>query len=236
MPVAQTMVEPTAEVLAAPETNLLADQKVDQPAAEIRLVVVPPTVVQSPVEVTVVEESPPPTEVRSESRQPRKVVEGVVDDAFLSQIEEKLLPQVPHCEPLENYAPLGLRTMAAAIDILIVMFLASPFAAVIELTNSNWADPRVQISMASIFVLIIFLYHTASFGLTGRTYGMSFFSLRTLDSKTGVHPSTMQSIGRSISFIIVVLTGFLGAATALMDGERRTLHDMLSRTVVVKDK
>jgi len=46
----------------------------------------------------------------------------------------------------------------------------------------------------------------------------------------------MQSIGRSISFILVVLTGFLGSATALLDGERRTLHDMLSRTVVVKEQ
>jgi uncharacterized RDD family membrane protein YckC len=234
--VAPAMVEPATEVITAPETSLIADQKVDQQTADIRLVVVPPKVLQAAVEVAAVEELPPPIEDRSEKLEPRKVIEGVVDDAFLSQIEEKLLPPVAHCEPLENYAPLGLRAMAATLDVLIAMFLASPFAAVIELTNSNWSDSRVQIAMASIFVLIMFLYHTASFGLSGRTFGMSFFSLRTVDSKTGVHPSTMQSIGRSISFIVVLLTGFLGCATALMDGERRTLHDMLSRTVVVKEQ
>jgi len=103
------------------------------------------------------------------------------------------------------------------------------------LTNSNWADHRVQVSMATIILLVLFLYQTVCFGLTGRTCGMSFFSLRTVDSKTGVHPSTIQSIGRSIAFVGVVLTGFLGAATALFDGERRTVHDMLTRTVVISD-
>jgi len=87
----------------------------------------------------------PPTEDRSEKPEPRKVIEGVVDDAFLSQIEEKLLPPVAHCEPLENYAPLGLRTMASTFDILIVMFLASPFAAVIELTNRTGQIPEYRL-------------------------------------------------------------------------------------------
>jgi len=145
--------------------------------------------------------------------------------------------RVAHCEPLENYAPLGLRAMAATLDVLIAMFLASPFAAVIELTNSNWSDSRVQIAMASIFVLIMFLYHTASFGLSGADFRDVLFLVENgLIQKTGVHPSTLQSIGRSIAFIVVFLTGFLGSATAFMDGERRTLHDMLSRTVVVKEQ
>jgi uncharacterized RDD family membrane protein YckC len=64
---------------------------------------------------------------------------------------------------------------------------------------------------------------------------MSFFSLRAVDSRTGVHPTTLQSIGRAIAYIVVIATAFLGLLTALFDAERRTLHDMLSRTVVVID-
>jgi uncharacterized RDD family membrane protein YckC len=64
---------------------------------------------------------------------------------------------------------------------------------------------------------------------------MAIFSLRAVDSRSGVHPSTLQSIARAISYVLVIATGFLGILTALFDGERRTIHDMLSRTVLVSE-
>jgi uncharacterized RDD family membrane protein YckC len=166
---------------------------------------------------------------------PRKVMEGVIDDSYLSRLEEEMLPPVRQCDPLENYAPLGSRVIAATVDLLIVAFVASPFAAIIELSNGNWSDPRVRVSMLAIVFLVVFLYHTASFALSGRTFGMSMLSLRAVDSRTAAHPSTRQSLGRALLFLFVVATGFLGALAALFDGERRTLHDMLSRTVIVKE-
>jgi uncharacterized RDD family membrane protein YckC len=146
-----------------------------------------------------------------------------------------LLPPVAAYEPLENFAPLGRRVGAAITDLFAVTLAVTPFAAIIELRNGNWGDPRVEATMGGIVVLAILLYQTASIGLSGRTFGMSIFSLRAVDSRTGVHPSTMQSIARAVCYLLVMATGFLGILTALFDGERRTIHDMLSRTVLVSE-
>jgi uncharacterized RDD family membrane protein YckC len=226
--------EPILISVPAPDTETSLPPREPEPVKEHKLVVVaPPLVVVPPVlENVAVSEVAPLTPA---TREPRKVIDGVVDDTYLSRLEAQLLPEVARHEPLERYAPVGHRLCAGVLDLFIVGFLTSPFAAVIELSGANWADPRVQVSMASIAVLVLFLYHTASLGLSGRTYGMSFFSLRAVDSRTGVHPTTLQSIGRAVAYIVVIATAFLGLLTALFDAERRTLHDMLSRTVVVID-
>jgi uncharacterized RDD family membrane protein YckC len=195
------------------------------PVKERKLVVVPAAQTANPAEISEPETKP----------QPRKVIEGVVDDAYLARLEQMLLPPVAAYEPLENFAPLGRRVGAAITDLFAVTLAVTPFAAIIELRNGNWGDPRVEATMGGIVVLAILLYQTASIGLSGRTFGMSIFSLRAVDSRTGVHPSTMQSIARAVCYLLVMATGFLGILTALFDGERRTIHDMLSRTVLVSE-
>jgi uncharacterized RDD family membrane protein YckC len=226
--------EPVLISVPAPEAETPLPPAEVEPVKERKLVVVAPSLVVVPpvIEDVPVSEAAPSI---TASREPRKVVEGVVDDAYLSRLEEQLLPEVARHEPLERYAPVGHRLFAGVVDLFIVGFLTSPFAAVLELSGANWSDTRVHVAMASIAVLIVFVYHTASLGLSGRTYGMSFFSLRAVDSRTGVHPTTLQSIGRAIAYIVVIATAFLGLLPALFDAERRTLHDMLSRTVVVID-
>jgi uncharacterized RDD family membrane protein YckC len=195
------------------------------PIKERKLVVVPAAQVASPPEAP--ESAPKP--------QPRKVIDGVVDDAYLARLEKELLPPVATYEPLEHYAPLGRRLGAAIFDLFVMGFAVTPFAAIIELRDGNWGDLRVQATMGGIVLLAMLIYQTASIGLSGRTFGMSIFSLRAVDSRTGVHPSTMQAIARAISYLLVMATGFIGVLTALFDGERRTIHDMLSRTVLVSE-
>jgi hypothetical protein len=237
----------------------LPEAEEQKPQREHKLTVVAPTVVAPavapPADVPAViaapiVESPKPvplpevpinrtqsaqTAVVPEKKIPRKVFDAVVDDAYLSRLEKELLPPVVEYEPLENFGSIPKRLVAAAVDFGVVIFASSPFAAIIELTNSNWFDIRVQGSMAGIFVLIMFLYQTASIGLSGRTLGMSLVSLRSVDSRTGVHPTALQSMLRGFSFVVVAATGFLGAMPSLFDGEKRCVHDMISRTVIVAD-
>jgi uncharacterized RDD family membrane protein YckC len=221
--------EEEVELEAPIMTPAASVETVEDPAAppikERKLVVVPAAQTATPPEIS--EDVTKP--------QPRKVIEGVVDDAYLARLEKGLLPPVAAYEPLENFAPLGRRVCAAIADLFVVGFAVTPFAAIIELRNGNWGDPRVEVTMGGIVVLAMLLYQTASIGLSGRTFGMAIFSLRAVDSRSGVHPSTLQSIARAISYVLVIATGFLGILTALFDGERRTIHDMLSRTVLVSE-
>jgi uncharacterized RDD family membrane protein YckC len=121
------------------------------------------------------------------------------------------------------------------IDLLVVAFAATPFAAIIELTNGNWADVRVAGSMGGIVVVVLFLYVMASTALAGRTWGLALTGLRTADAATGGAPSTGQCARRAIGFMLALATGGLGLVYALFDGERRALHDHLSGTIVVRE-
>jgi uncharacterized RDD family membrane protein YckC len=198
-----------------------AEPIVEEPVKERKLVVVPPP--PAPVAEPIV------------AKAPRKVIAGVVDEDYLSRLEEQLLPPVATVDPFDNYGTIPSRMVAGIIDLLIVLFFTSPFAAVIELTGGNWTDPRVLATIGGIAALVLFLYHTAAISLSGKTFGMSALGLRVVNASTGNHPSTFQTMFRSICYVVVIVTGFLGLIPSLFGGQRRAIHDMLSRTVVVSN-
>lgn len=167
--------------------------------------------------------------------QPRRVADKPIDDEWLSRLEERILPPVakPTRSP-EDVAPLASRIMSGLLDLLIVAFLSSPFAAIIELTNGNWTDVRVAASMGGIIITVMFLYLTISTALAGRTVAMSLFKLCTVDARTALAPTFGQCVRRTTVYILSLATLGIGFILALFDDERRAAHDRLSGTVVVR--
>ena len=176
------------------------------------------------------------TEVVSEEAPSRRVAASakVIDDAATESLEAEA-SVLPAIEPYDDRAALHRRIVASIIDIFVVAFASSPFAAIIELTNGDWADMRVAASMGGIILVIMFLYLTASTALSGRTWGMSLLSLRPVDSDTGLPPTTKQSVSRAILFMASLALLGLGVLYALFDAEGRTAHDHFSGTVVVHE-
>ncbi|HEX8175010.1 MAG TPA: RDD family protein [Pyrinomonadaceae bacterium] len=205
-------------VLLAPQAELVTAPKPAEAAPARNLVVVP-----APVK-----EEPKP--------EPKRAVEVVIDDATLAQLEaEAAASEDIHEDVFDDRAPVVARLTASAIDFLVVAFASSPFAAVIELTNGNWTDPRVAGSMGAIVLVVMFLYLTASTALAGRTWGMSLLSLRAVDADTGLQPTTKQSVLRALLYMISLGALGLGIIYALFDAEGRTAHDHFSRTAVVQE-
>ncbi len=134
----------------------------------------------------------------------------------------------------DDRAPVIARIAGGIIDLLVVAFGITPFAAIIELTNGNWTDLRVQACMGAIVLVVMFLYFTAAIALTGRTWGMSLVHLRAVDVETGLPPTTKQSIVRALGYMLS-LPIFFGLVYALFDAEGRTAHDHLSGTTVVRE-
>jgi uncharacterized RDD family membrane protein YckC len=168
------------------------------------------------------------------SRQPRHLT-GVLDEFWLERQGIELLPKVEEKElTYDDRAPRSKRMAAAFIDLLAVAFLSAPFAAGIELTISNWNDPRVSGSMALIAALVMFLYHTCSVALAGRTLGMSLVGLHAVDARKACVPSTGQCMRRAVVYMLSLATFGLGLLYSLFDAEGRTVHDLLSGTVVVR--
>jgi uncharacterized RDD family membrane protein YckC len=225
-PVAVPAPQAKAEALPQPKTS--------EPLRERPLAVVPaptttkvatPAAVAAPAVVAPPASKPKPAKVTAE-----KVIEttpGVLSEEKTSEVALE--------EFYDDRAPFISRTVGSLIDLLVVAFASSPFAAIIELTNGNWSDLRVKASMGGIVAIVAFLYLTAATALAGRTWGMSLFSLRAVDAETGLPPTTKQSVGRAILYLLSLLTVGLGILYALFDVEGRTAHDHLSGTVVVRD-
>lgn len=168
-------------------------------------------------------------------REPKRVGETVVDDAALARLDTEAVSVETGDDFFDDRAPVVARVTASAIDVLVVAFASSPFAAVIELTNGNWADPRVAASMGAIALVVMFLYLTASTALAGRTWGMSVLSLRAVDADTGLQPTTKQSVLRALFYMLSLGALGLGIIYALFDAEGRTAHDHFSGTAVVQE-
>jgi uncharacterized RDD family membrane protein YckC len=191
------------------------------PERERTLVVVPPVL--------------PPKTAAVVNRVEQPASAEVLEDESQDDLDET----VPHVTPLEesfdDRAPIVSRVVGSVIDLLVVAFASSPFAAIIELTNGDWSDVRVASSMGGIIVTVMFLYLTASTALAGRTWGMSLLSIRAVDANTGLPPTTKQSIGRALLYMISLASFGLGILYALFDAESRTAHDHLSGTAVVRE-
>lgn len=219
-PVSRTVVTREVEPFAEP-----VSQPVAEPVRKLEVAEAAPlTFASAEVEV----------EAQSTSKQPRHI-SGVLDEFWLERQGIELLPKVEEKElTYDDRAPRVSRMGAALVDLLVVALICAPFAAAIELTIGNWSDTRVSGSMGLIAALVMFLYHTCSVALAGRTMGMRSFGLHAVDAHKASVPSTRQCAGRALVYMISLASGGLGILYSLFDAEGRTVHDLLSGTVVVR--
>jgi len=124
------------------------------------------------------------------------------------------------------------RSICALLDLIFCALLSSPIALAMQLTGSNLQEPRVMAVLAGSAIVVMFIYLTLMTALTGRTWAMRLLSLRVIDTKTGLIPTGGQSIGRSIFYLISLLT-IVGIFFVLLSREGYTVHDRVSRTAVI---
>ena len=229
---------PEVQMLATREAEVVAEPVIkSEPVIESEPVIKSEPVKKSePVIKAEVSKAAPSVEAEAQpsARQPRHI-SGVLDEFWLERQGIELLPKVEQKElTYDDRAPRFKRMTAALVDLLAVAVLCAPFAAAIELTIGNWDDPRVWSSMALIGGLLMFLYHTCSVALAGRTPGMQVFGLQAVDARMACVPTTGQCARRALVYMLSLATGGLGILYSLFDAEGRTVHDLLSGTVVVK--
>jgi uncharacterized RDD family membrane protein YckC len=203
-----------------------------EPVRTHNLVVVPPP---RPPAAVPAEASAAISEALNRPR-PRRHIPEIADDALLLRREAEFAPAVPDpAVALSERAPVTRRVVAAIIDLLVVAFASSPFAAIIELTSGQWRDPRVAACLAGIVLIIMFMYQTVSVAFSGRTWGMRLVSLRAVDARNGLIPTSGQCARRALFYILSLATLGVGLLLAFFDSEGRATHDHLSGTVVVTE-
>jgi uncharacterized RDD family membrane protein YckC len=134
---------------------------------------------------------------------------------------------------LHNQPTAGFlrRLMSALYDWLLVlgvmMVLSVPLVAVID----NAVDPgNVYYRVALVLIAAAFFVHFWSHG--GQTLGMKAWRLQLLNQE-GLTPDTATAAKRFIYACIALAPAGIGFLWALIDSDKLSWHDRLSRTRIV---
>ena len=212
--------QPTLDLNNTP-INCAIDEVVSKPERVHNLAVVP----TPEPEVT-------PTNAPPEPRKPRRVIDDRNDPCL------NYLDSIPTAVRVEcrNYdsAPVFRRLLSALADLAVVGLLSSPFLALTGLTNFKWQNLRVTGFAVGTFLVVGFLYLTVSVAFTGRTLGMKLFSLRVIDARTGLIPTGSQSAGRSLVYLLSLVSAGVALIYLFISREKHTVHDRFTRTAVIR--
>jgi uncharacterized RDD family membrane protein YckC len=127
------------------------------------------------------------------------------------------------------------RLIAATIDLIIIATASSIFWGSSYTLGINLTDERILTILGATSIFVGLIYLTMMVFVSARTFGMMFVGTRVINSNTKESPSILQAFLRAVGYFLSV--GFLGLGFAWMflDHERRTLHDVVSGTFVVRD-
>jgi uncharacterized RDD family membrane protein YckC len=143
----------------------------------------------------------------------------------------------------QNYAGFWIRVLAKFVDGLVLMLALSPFLAWFLYVGFKRASTEPQsmstaIDAASIIFQVAYLLLTVGYnvwflGRYGATPGKMACKLRVV--RPGGQPVTYpQALGRVLSEFISGLICDIGYIMAAFDSEKRTLHDRIASTRVIR--
>jgi uncharacterized RDD family membrane protein YckC len=91
------------------------------------------------------------------------------------------------------------------------------------------------LAIGGAVLVVMFLYQTATIAFMGRTFGMKLFSIEIIDAEANELPTLHQAAVNSAVYLLSLLLGGIGFLPALFNEERRTIHDMLSGTILIRE-
>ena len=221
-------------VAIAPDAHAEADLAPELPRTMETIQHTEPAPISERTHNLVVVQSPiaPQAEPVTEKPKPKRLIADDANDPALSYLDSIRAVELA---TVDDRASLSTRVAAALLDVIAVGFLSLPVAALIELQDGNWHQPRIIGLMGGAAAVLMFLYATVSTALTGRTLGMRLLSLRAIDERTRLIPTGNQSAGRALVYLLSLATMGFGLLLAFARGEGKTAHDRLTRTAVVRD-
>jgi len=127
-------------------------------------------------------------------------------------------------------ASLEERRLAAAIDVVCLLFAYGGFLALFGSLGGQFTLSKLSAAVYGLTFAIVYLQYFALFTIFGGTTpGMMYRGLQ-VTSFTGDTPTPRQMMLRSAGYILSAGTFFLGFFWAWWDEDALTWHDRLSRT------
>jgi len=156
-------------------------------------------------------------------------VPEIIEEIEEIEIEEAEIEEIDDC------APFAMRFNAGLFDLIIGSFagllLLTPFMAM----GGEWFTLGGFFAFLATTSIVMFVYMTTAVGYYGRTFGMKLFSLEVVDIEGEEYPTLHQAAVSSCVYLISLALGGIGFLTLLFNEEKRAAHDIVSRTIVVKE-
>jgi uncharacterized RDD family membrane protein YckC len=144
-------------------------------------------------------------------------------------------PQLGEVAEYWDYAPLSQRFIASLVDICISFVLSLILLLPFMSTSSDQLFNEWIIAIAITTLIVMFIYLTTALTFFGKTIGMRFFLLEVVDIDDNDYPTLHQALTSTTIYLISLLILGLGFLPAFFNEERRTLHDLMSGTIVIKE-
>ncbi|MET0865483.1 MAG: RDD family protein [Nakamurella sp.] len=144
----------------------------------------------------------------------------------------------PRTLPGSQQRPAGIVTRSAAmgVDFAMVVVLGSLIYLAVagakliwQPTSFSWPTPSFGLIVTTELTLAV-VYLTASWAMTGRSYGSSLLGLRVLNFRRRIP-------GWPLAFVRALFCVFfpVGLFWVILSPQRRSIQDVVLRTVVVYD-
>jgi uncharacterized RDD family membrane protein YckC len=146
----------------------------------------------------------------------------------------------PSGPPSEALAGFWVRLAAAFIDWLLVGIVAGAIGALFGVdTFSPQPDQRdgfrVQTNLTGPFILVELVYFTYFHATSaGQSIGNKVLGIRVLDADTGAPLPYVRAFVRALMSNVSALPCFLGFFWMLWDRRKRTWHDIVADSLVVR--
>jgi uncharacterized RDD family membrane protein YckC len=148
-------------------------------------------------------------------------------------------------------AGFSRRSAAALIDLLVAsLFTIGLTGAASWILGLSWPPGRMgpdlllvalldghplALGCGGLFLGISILYSVFYGGIVGQTFGKRALGLRVI-SYRGTAPGPLGGLLRMVGVLVSVLPAGAGWLWCLVDRKRRTLHDHLTGTYVIRDE
>ena len=137
-------------------------------------------------------------------------------------------------KPLDNLATNGKRVWSFTIDSLLVNLI---YIIVVFEQIAPLKTPEEILYFAKetswILALINLLYHTFFTWQSGKTLGKHIMKIKVVSLESGALLTLPMSLSRSIVRVIDEAFLYIGFLPAFFSPTRQTLHDRVSRSVIV---
>ena len=143
-----------------------------------------------------------------------------------------------HTMEQHNYAGFWIRVAATIVDAFILIAITLPALTLIY-GIGIWSDDSAPFYrgfwdafFSYALPIIFYVFFWVKFGATP---GKMLFKLKIIDANSGNNISIAKALGRYFAQILSILPLLLGYIWVGIDKKKRSFHDILAGTIVIKN-